>query len=557
MRVEQLKILNFKGIKDLTIEFDPDGTSIYGDNATGKTSIADAFFWLLFGKDSLNQSAFEIKPIGSNGVETVVQAVLDLAARPGPLTLNALTLKKVYSEKWTKKRGSAQAEFTGHTIDYFVDGVPSKKKEFDEAVASICNEHLFRLLTNPRYFNEVLHWQDRRKLLLEACGDISDADVIASDKTLAPLPKILGKHSLEDYRKIIKANLIEINRELLKIPVRIDEISASRIDAPRDPETVKAVIEVCKGRQKELATQLNQIENGGEIAALQKQIAEIDTKIIDLRNKEAAAHRSTLDAHDESRRALVAAVHKAEDALAALKRQKSDTGISIQLFGKSVQDLEARMATLRAEWSETNAAAIEITEESVCPTCGQAIPEEQLEKARQDATEAHNSAKAQMLTEISAKGKAAKELAETKRAEIKTLQETWDALEIQIQAATKASQEAGIAVIAHDSGAPEAPPANPAIADMADTKAALLLEISAAKEGSNGSADAVRAQIAKCDADIETHQAELLAIEANKKVSARVAELKAEERGYAAEYEAFERQMHLTEEFHPAQGCPA
>src|SRR5690606_41792462 len=114
-----------------------------------------------------------------------VEAVLELEDG------SHLALKKVFKEKWTKKRGSAKAEFTGHTTDHFVDGVPVKKKEYDEKIAEIADEEILRLLTDPRYFNEVLHWQKRRELLLEVCGDVSDAEVIASKKELSKLADIL------------------------------------------------------------------------------------------------------------------------------------------------------------------------------------------------------------------------------------------------------------------------------------------------------------------------------------------------------------------------------
>ena len=52
IRISNLKLKNFKGIKDLEIDFNNENTNIYGKNATGKTTIFDAFKWLFFDKDS-------------------------------------------------------------------------------------------------------------------------------------------------------------------------------------------------------------------------------------------------------------------------------------------------------------------------------------------------------------------------------------------------------------------------------------------------------------------------------------------------------------------------
>ena len=69
IRLKELHLENFKCHKNLTIAFDGRDTSIYGDNATGKTSVYDALTWLLFGKDSLGngEKAIEIKPLGTDG----------------------------------------------------------------------------------------------------------------------------------------------------------------------------------------------------------------------------------------------------------------------------------------------------------------------------------------------------------------------------------------------------------------------------------------------------------------------------------------------------------
>src|SRR5690606_8908659 len=136
--------------------------------------------------------------------------------------------KKVYREKWTKKRGAVRAEHTGHTTDHFIDSVPVKKGEYEAFIEEIADEQLFRLLTDPRYFNEVMKWQDRRKILLEVCGDISDADVIASKSELAELPAILAGRTIDQHRKVVLARRKEINDELERIPVRIDEAERSK-----------------------------------------------------------------------------------------------------------------------------------------------------------------------------------------------------------------------------------------------------------------------------------------------------------------------------------------
>lgn len=212
MRLISLSLNNFKGIRNFTLDAQGEDVSVYGDNATGKTTLSDAFMWLLFDKDSANRKDFEIKTLGpdgkpEHGLDHSVEAVLELEDG------SHLALKKVFKEKWTKKRGSATAEFTGHTTDHFIDGVPVKKGEYDARIANIASEDIFKLLTSPTYFNEHLHWQDRREILLQVCGDISDGDVLDSLATLQnkdqmlALTNILNTRSLDDHRKIRRQSL--------------------------------------------------------------------------------------------------------------------------------------------------------------------------------------------------------------------------------------------------------------------------------------------------------------------------------------------------------------
>ena len=56
MKILNLTLRNFKGTRDFELNTDGNDVNIFGDNGTGKTTLADAFMWLLFDKDSRNES---------------------------------------------------------------------------------------------------------------------------------------------------------------------------------------------------------------------------------------------------------------------------------------------------------------------------------------------------------------------------------------------------------------------------------------------------------------------------------------------------------------------
>jgi len=223
-----LRLRNFKGAKSIDLDLGGRSANFYARNGGYKTTTADAYAWLLTGKDSLGRKAFELKTLENgqpvSGVDHEVEATLLVDGQE-------ITLKKAFREVWSKKRGSAVAELTGNTTEHFWDGVPISQGDFTARLAEIADEATWRLLSDPSAF-QALHWQERRKVLLDVCGDVSDADVIASNPELAGLPGVLGKRTLDEHRKVIASRKPQLNRELQELPARIDEVQRGLPERP-------------------------------------------------------------------------------------------------------------------------------------------------------------------------------------------------------------------------------------------------------------------------------------------------------------------------------------
>jgi len=255
MRIIKLTLKNFKGCRHFVFDAGGQDCKVFGDNGTFKTTLYDAFLWLLFDKDSQNRADFAIKTLDKNGepihhLDHEVEGVFEVDGE-------TIELKKVYREKWTKRRGSANEEFTGHETDHYIDGVPVKKSEYTQRVAEIAPEDRFKLLTSPLFFNDHMKWQDRRALLIEIAGDVTMEDVIAANPDLKELPTILGKHSPDDYKAIVMARRAEVNKELERIPIRIDEVSRHQPDVEGiDPDQLEQQSKELMAEQAELKREL-------------------------------------------------------------------------------------------------------------------------------------------------------------------------------------------------------------------------------------------------------------------------------------------------------------
>ncbi len=541
MRLNRISLRNFKGVQSFDLEPGGANVDIYGSNAAGKTTLADGFMWLLFGKDSHNQANFEIKTLGpdgeaKHGLEHSVEADLDL---DGEVT----TLRKVYKEKWTKPRGAAKEVFTGHTTEHFIDDVPVQKKEYDERIAEIADEGTFRLLTDPTYFNQVLHWKDRRQILLEVCGDVGDEDVIAKHDELSDLPGILGKHSIDEYRKVAAGRRKKANEELERIPVRIDEVERGKpapIDGADRGES-EARVKDLRATYTDLAERRVEASAATGVAEKQAKLREVEEE---RRQVERRVKAKGEEAADRAQR-------EARDSESALANKEAEAkGIERDRLAAAAQigRVEARIETLRADWNRVNARTLDHHEPESCPACGQSLPADQVEAAHAKAFQEFNGKKASELQAIQEEGKQLRANVEKLEADEARLSEQLEVAEDEEEKLIEKAHALRARADELQSAIPD-PSMDPEHQKLAAQAEQLQAEIVELKAGTRDATTELDAKIEAIDAEITQAQAQLAAIEQVQKADARITELSDEERRLAEEIETLERHLYLLDEF--------
>lgn len=389
MKLTKLELLNFKGLKAFTINFNGD-VIIRGDNATGKTTVFDSVCWLLFGKDSLDRADFEIKTLEAG--EPIHKVNHEVT---GTFTLDkggTVELKRVYREKYSSPRGG-EVTMTGHTTDYFVDGVPKKEKEYKEIVNSLVDENIFKLITNPLYFNETYSWQNRRKLLLEMCGDISDKDVIAEYSELKALTDILSGHSVDDHRKVVAAKKTAINKELDMIPVRIDEALRGKptIDTPRD--VLIQEISLATTTLETLEADKALLVNGHAVVDIRAELKDVQRRLM--------ARESELQMEYKKQSALKSNEYDmVVSELNNLSSKVENTKHRLDTSNRDIQRIESVIDELMHQRQQVNEDAFVMDIDEACPTCGQKLPAEQIQAAREKAETKFNLRKSKQLEEL-------------------------------------------------------------------------------------------------------------------------------------------------------------
>lgn len=548
-----LELTNFKGLKSFKFEAKGENIKIFGDNAAGKTTLFDSFIWLLFGKDSQNKTDFAIKTLTAAGEEmhNLEHTVEGVFLVDGVST----TFKKVFKEKWTKKRGSATADFTGHTTDYEVDGVPINKKEYTAKVAGIVDEDVFKLLTSPTYFNEQLDWKKRRSLLLEIAGNVSDEDVISSKKELAKLNEFLSGISIEDMKKIIASRKKHINDELERIPVRIDEINKMTPELTVDVEALKAQVEQIETEIDELKTQKLNVQNGTAVLEKKKQLQELEMQLLDLKRTFEADSKQEVYKAQARVQECQGNLQIVQSKLQQTQYEKTNLTNAGQALQQEKQRIETQMAELKSKWYEIDGQQFQYEDKCECPTCKQALPVEQVEIARNEALAQFNEQRSRKLAEINEQGIARKERVAEIDERLNGLSSQHDAVLTQLdnlQTETESKQKE------LDRAKQQLEKAQNNVPDVTETEQYLTLhgqiasvknEIVQLEENANEAITGIEYEIINKNGiagNLKSDIARFANIEANQK---RVAELEAQQQQLAEEYEKLEHQTFLIEEF--------
>lgn len=397
--LKTLILRNFKGIKDLRVDFNR-VTDISGDNAVGKTTIFDAFTWLLFDKNSLDAKDFEIKTLDKNnnvihGLEHEVSALLNIDGVEKKLS-------KIYKEKWTKKRGEAEKQLTGHTTDYYIDDVPVKKVEFQEAIGNIIDEKLFKLITNPLYFSTILNWKDRRNVLLSIIGDVDVMDVIKGNNTLKGFDTLLGEKTVDDLKKTLVARKRKINQDINSIPVRIDELDKSILNL--DFEALEDELKLKNEELKQVEDKLYDSTKLGDVV-LEKQ-----QKLFNLKNMlQSIEYKAESQANRPKKELEALLDEKAYELKDTLRKVSTleERLVSIKFKKDLVKD---QMDSLRNTWHEEKLRTLEFNEnEFVCPTCKREFEADDIEAKKESLIEQFNISKSRKLADINSLGVAKKD----------------------------------------------------------------------------------------------------------------------------------------------------
>ena len=378
IKLISLEIHNFKGIYDMYVPFGL-STEISGRNEAGKSTIFDAFTWLFWGKNSEDVKDFNIKNTKDLSLNKTDHEVIGKFDVDG----TAVTLKKIYREKWTKKRGEPEPEFTGHETIYYYNDVPCAQNEYQSRIANLLPESIAKLITNPFAFNG-LKWEQKREVLVKIAGNVQDSDISNGNEAFKALLAIVGTKPIKDFKAEISGKKKIIRQTLDFIPARIEECERNKPQAD-DFEFIGKAIANKQGliaKIDEAISDKVKAHRESSMLVIQKQ-NDLNRLKMELQNLEAEQKRSAGDA-----------LNKVNLKIASFERDKTNANNEILRIENKIKALHEKIKAcaaenieLRKKWSTVNAEVITPLaplnpDATLCPACKQELPADNIDAIR-------------------------------------------------------------------------------------------------------------------------------------------------------------------------------
>lgn len=431
MILKSLHMENFKGIRSLDVKFS-NKIKIKGQNAAGKTTIFDAFTWLLFNKNSAGEEKFNVRPLDKDGnridnVEIKVVAVLDVDGKE-------VELSKVQKQNWVKKCGTNTVSLQGNPNSYEIDGYPKSEAEFKAYISGLAqSEEMFKMTTNPQYFSS-LKWKDQRDILLKLVAEVSDVELAQTDAKYAPLIDELEKApSTDDIRAKFSKALSEWKKKQAEIPVRIDEAEKSKVDVDvAEQELLKADLERKIEALEDLIGKSSDVridEMRSEEMHCQFEMSAIaQTMNNELSSKKREIEKHKYE-HEEKLEDIRFSIENAQNSVDSNKRTISEQTLKkAELAKKYKEEKEKKFDDSKWVFDEST---------TVCSLCGQRLQEDKIESLRADfsqrkadAIEIFNEEHAKTLAMIVDDGNACAEMIKKLTENNKELENTINTLKL-------------------------------------------------------------------------------------------------------------------------------
>lgn len=363
-------------------------TVVAGRNGIGKSTIATAYTWLMFGCDyQLKDNPSVRRVVGGKSVDDMdvsVTAVLDIDGKE-------VTARKVQKRKY-KKDG------VGYSDDntYFINEVPKTLKAFNEYFE--IDMDLLKMCSSPGAFlNQKT--ADMRSYLFGLVENVNDLDVAKENAELSAITDFLEKYSADELTAMNKATKSKIDKEL---PVIDGQIKEKQRDIQLKSDVDVAELELLKNT---LSEQLEgNIKKQTDAEALEKGLQDKAQGVLDLKFELSGLQAQANDKNTEKIREVQHKINDANAFVDSIHEEIRKNGVAVDRIKSEISEKDSARELLARKWVDVNNEKFD-DNSTICPTCHRDLPDEEIKRLVSEFTES----KQKRLCEIETKGTALKE----------------------------------------------------------------------------------------------------------------------------------------------------
>lgn len=397
IRLKKMILENFMMYAQAEFNFS-ELTRIMGKNGKGKSSIVNAYTWLLFNCDyELNDNPVVRRTVDGKSVDdmdTAVTAVLDIDGKEA-------TAKKVQKRTYSKDGSSYKDD-----NKYFINDVPKTLRDFNDYFE--IDIATWKMCSNINAFLDKKP-SEMREFLFSQVGTITDLDITQGNEDLSELASLLEKYTSEELSAMSKATKAKCTKE---IPVMDGQIKEKErdIQIKSDIDTAEIVLQK-NALQEQLEQNLyKQTGNENLLAEYDKatqDIMQLQMKLSEMQNKA----NSELETQRAKLRATMMnksfAINNLKSTIRTVENEISNSRKTITELTTEKERLANAWETVKAEKFDSNKA--------ICPTCHRELPEEDVK----NLMETFEKTKADRISKIETEGFEIKGKIEEKQALLK------------------------------------------------------------------------------------------------------------------------------------------
>ena len=397
IKIQSLQIENFKGLRSFSIDFDDALTRIVGANGTGKTSVHDAYLWLLLGIDSANRAAFAIQPLDENSktIDHLTTSVTGVFSFDGVRH----EIKRCLHQTWTRRRGTKEDVLTGSESEYFIDNVPYKAGEFSKEITALfCSQDDFKLVSSIRAFGQ-LDMKSKRAKLIQMAGQMPELINETDYPRLAPY--YAKVQNVDSIKRQLKYELDGLKAKQAEIPIKITE-NERNMPTGIDFDSLREQLAKKQSEVEQIDAQLQKASDGraglfAGINALNDELAKVNAELLEIESSLSSQRMKRLNDVNEEVAGTTQVSRNLETQLNIVRRDISD-------LEARISNNEKRREKLGEQWMQKNQETWPDNIATECPTCHRPYDAEDIVNAKNEAIKAFNAGKAGVLAQIEAEG---------------------------------------------------------------------------------------------------------------------------------------------------------